>query len=127
MGVGRREDIEFTNCRRCRVPWYEKYVSQRSGLCRRCKIERHLEHSVRSEAMRVEVREMPLPLLPTEAVPGTEEKIRVMADRISLGVSCFHPEDPHWYDEIESKPVILKPATLGLREAKPERFRWALC
>lgn len=30
---------------------------------------------------------------PTDALPGTEEKIRVFAERVDLGVELFHPED----------------------------------
>lgn len=33
------------------------------------------------------------PLHPTQAAPGSPEKIAVMADRVSRGESCFHPQD----------------------------------
>jgi hypothetical protein len=36
---------------------------------------------------------LPLPDRPTEAAPGSEEKIAIMAERAAAGRSCFHPKD----------------------------------
>ena len=36
----------------------------------------------------------PLPEEPTEAWPGSPEKVAVMEERAMSGVSLFHPEDP---------------------------------
>jgi hypothetical protein len=36
---------------------------------------------------------LPLPDHPTDARPGSEEKIFVMAERTAAGRSCFHPKD----------------------------------
>lgn len=33
------------------------------------------------------------PAVPTQALPGTPEKVAVMAQRVSLGQSLWHPED----------------------------------
>ena len=30
---------------------------------------------------------------PTDALPGTEEKVRVMEDRAARGLALFHPDD----------------------------------
>jgi len=35
----------------------------------------------------------PLPPFPTRAVPGTPEKIAVLAERARLKLSLFHPDD----------------------------------
>jgi hypothetical protein len=35
----------------------------------------------------------PLPDHPTDARPGSEEKIAIMAERAAAGCSCFHPKD----------------------------------
>lgn len=40
-----------------------------------------------------EDREMPVPAKPTEALPGTREKIKVMRQRVARGESPFHPLD----------------------------------
>ena len=34
-----------------------------------------------------------LPLTPTDARPGSEEKIRVLAERVRMRVSLWHPLD----------------------------------
>jgi hypothetical protein len=36
---------------------------------------------------------LPLPDHPTDARPGSKEKIAVMAERTAAGRSCFHPRD----------------------------------
>jgi hypothetical protein len=38
----------------------------------------------------------------TRALPGTDEKLRVMADRVSQGKPLWHPDDRRTYDESES-------------------------
>jgi hypothetical protein len=35
----------------------------------------------------------PLPAFPTQAVPGTPEKIAVLAERAHLKLNLFHPDD----------------------------------
>ena len=34
-----------------------------------------------------------LPPMPTDALPGSEEKVRVLTERARLGVSLWHPLD----------------------------------
>ncbi len=36
----------------------------------------------------------PLPASPTDALPGSKEKIRILAERARNGVSLWHPLDP---------------------------------
>jgi hypothetical protein len=43
------------------------------------------------------------PLGPTDALPGTEEKMVVMSDRAARGVCLFHPLDGTW----NAAPVTL--------------------
>lgn len=38
----------------------------------------------------------PLPDLPTTALPGTEEKVNVLAERARLGETLWHPLDRTW-------------------------------
>lgn len=38
----------------------------------------------------------PLPALPTTALPGTLERIQVMADRADRGEQLYHPNDAQW-------------------------------
>lgn len=35
---------------------------------------------------------------PTDALPGTEEKIEVLCERIRLGLPLWHPSDRQFYD-----------------------------
>ena len=43
---------------------------------------------------------------PTEAMPGTREKVNRMADRIREGLPLWHPRDR---DDLESPPPVCKP------------------
>jgi hypothetical protein len=38
-------------------------------------------------------RDAPLPTFPTSALPGTPEKITVLAERVRLKQSLWHPDD----------------------------------
>jgi hypothetical protein len=53
-----------------------------------------------------------LPPGPTSALPGTEEKVRILAERRRLGVSLWHPLDARLPGAI-SQP-LLRLADLGL-------------
>ncbi|MEZ6116294.1 MAG: hypothetical protein R3C28_06945 [Pirellulaceae bacterium] len=35
----------------------------------------------------------------TRAVPGSDEKLKILADRIRRGLPLWHPDDRHIYDE----------------------------
>lgn len=43
-----------------------------------------------------------LPPEATDALPGTEEKIAMLAERVEQGLPLYHPDDRRWYDEDES-------------------------
>jgi hypothetical protein len=38
---------------------------------------------------------------PTEALPGTDEKLAILADRVRQGLPLWHPEDRRSYDDTE--------------------------
>lgn len=40
--------------------------------------------------------EPPLPESPTAALPGTEEKVKVLCERAQLGERLWHPQDGTW-------------------------------
>lgn len=44
---------------------------------------------------------------PTDAVPGSPEKLAILAQRIRLGFPLWHPQDLHAED-------VLRPTELGL-------------
>jgi hypothetical protein len=46
---------------------------------------------------------------PTEALPGTEEKVRVLKDRAAKGLALFHPQDarPAMTDDQEKQLRLL--------------------
>ncbi len=67
-------------------------VRCRRGLCRRC-FREDPGPSVEKDFF----RELPLPEAPTEAWPGTVEKLAVMESRAAGGRSVFHPSDPGRY------------------------------
>lgn len=54
-------------------------------------LRRGLESTNGSEA---QTYERPLPPLPTAALPGTEDKIDVMAERARQRQCIWHPDDP---------------------------------
>jgi hypothetical protein len=39
-------------------------------------------------------KEPPLPTVPTEALPGSPEKVAVLEERVKLGLALWHPADP---------------------------------
>ena len=38
---------------------------------------------------------------PTKALPGTQEKLAILAERVQQGLPLWHPEDRRTYDETE--------------------------
>lgn len=44
----------------------------------------------------------PVCLKATSALPGTEEKLNVLAERLKQGLPLWHPSDRQSYDEGES-------------------------
>lgn len=49
--------------------------------------------------------EAPLPSVPTDAKPGTSEKVDAMAARANLGEQLFHPGDAGWVDREEMQEM----------------------
>lgn len=85
--------------RRC-VHCHERLVWRNCQLCRHCyRIPDVLAH-YHPQAHRNKPPEVPdhygpapLPERPTRCRPGSEDKIRVLAQRASLGQALFHPRD----------------------------------
>ena len=40
----------------------------------------------------------------TEALPGTNEKLGILADRVEQGLPLWHPRDRRTYDDSEAEP-----------------------
>lgn len=38
---------------------------------------------------------------PTKALPGTDEKLSILAERVELGLPLWHPRDRRTYDDSE--------------------------
>lgn len=79
----------------------EKVASRPRGLCRRC----WTDPDIRSAYGRIDGRAIPKPSEaskvrrfkkpkhPTNALPGSAEKIRIMAERVANGELANHPDD----------------------------------
>lgn len=82
-------------CRAC----HKRPGTKSRGLCRRCynnyKIRRRYR-VMRPFATRgygLDDDAKPLPSMPTDALPGTAEKVTVMRARARAGVGLWHPGD----------------------------------
>ena len=82
-------------CRHCT----RRKATRARGLCYTCSIDPAIRaqhpHSGSKTARRgighdAKGRQ---PATPTDAPPGSEEKLAVMIDRAARGESCFHPDD----------------------------------
>jgi hypothetical protein len=60
-------------------------------LCRPCYLQKSIRRQYKTSTYREKRKR--LPDHPTDAVPGSPEKIRVMADRVAAGRQIFHPAD----------------------------------
>lgn len=85
-------------CRHCKV----RVVNRARGLCHSCYLHsdtRHLYPST-SPCHRRGVEDAnrtgPIPSTPTPALPGTPDKIAVLAERAVRGEQLFHPHDNQW-------------------------------
>lgn len=103
-------------CRHCQA----RPANRPKGLCWRCWDspdirKRHPStspHARRSAAADMVVAS--LPPAPVAAAPGSEEKIRAMADRVERREATFHPDDGSGYDwrREESPRLTEKPAKI---------------
>ncbi len=89
-----------TDCRHCA----NRAVTRPRGLCWGCFYSpgvRELYPSTSPYARRGEGNgnhSAPLPAMPTDALPGTEAKMAVLAERVRLRVQLHHPQDRTWAD-----------------------------
>lgn len=87
-------------CRHC----HERHVSKPRGLCFRCYYTPGIRDRYPSESrfVRPGVRDWyyraPLPVEPTDAVPGSAEKVEVLAKRVDERVQLWHPGDAETRD-----------------------------
>lgn len=57
-----------------------------------------------------EMGDPPLAAEPTDAPPGTEDRVRVMAERVARGESPFHPLDFDWDADLEEADRVFQVA-----------------
>jgi hypothetical protein len=94
-------------CVFCRRPTCPTQDGRRRGLCRTCYKKPEVRalfpahHSAHGNhhAHR-------LPVHPTRAVPGSEEKILVMMERLERGLQLHHPEDLRLYKPLCDEPDL---------------------
>ncbi len=85
-------------CRRCRAA----RPGDEPGLCRAC----YLAFGS-GKPRPVPDRAYPTGLpQPTDALPGSPEKVRVMAKRAKRGLCLFHPLDAGWTRHNDSPPPL---------------------
>lgn len=56
-------------------------------------------------AVRDSYKTRPLPENPTDALPGSKEKLLVMEERASRQEQLFHPDDPYLLTQKEIDPI----------------------
>ena len=88
----------FSHCRNCSFPLAHRNRRIR-GLCWRCSTDPEAKRRFPSQSKyapspteRGNYR-APLPPQPTSTQPGSEERIRVLAERAAKGMQLFHPMD----------------------------------
>lgn len=66
-----------------------------NGWCSLCEFNRKIRagQARPSKSRRHATATAPLPAEPTSAGPGSEEKIRILAERADRGEQLFHPQD----------------------------------
>lgn len=81
-----------TTCKGC----FRFLSIRKRGLCGRCVREVYGEKPVQTRHRpkgRPDFNGIPPLAEPTEALPGTEAKIRAMAERVARDLAVFHPDD----------------------------------
>ena len=107
-------------CLNCRV----KNANRPRGLCWRCYYTLGLREDfapVNKFGRRAEVgltQKVKTPT-PTDAMPGTEEKVAVLVSRAANGEALWHPDDAKHFVEPEPEPIELRP----LRNLAPKAKR----
>lgn len=90
--------IWITVCQHCQ----EARKLMRRNLCKRCYMDRKIRYRYRSIPGPRRPETAPgvvlpssyrMPGTPTQAVPGSEEKIMILQERASRRESLFHPQD----------------------------------
>ena len=90
--MGKRKVPTPPACRHCR----KRPRRRTGGICYRCWIVPAIRAKYPPRAPRglgIHNRQLPLDSRPTFAVPGSDEKIGVLHDRVRRGVGLWHPLD----------------------------------
>lgn len=93
-------------CRHCR----KKLATRPRRLCFRCYFRRRVRERYPSKGGRGNrglgnfYRNAPLPAFPTQALPGTPEKIAVLEERARLKQCLWHPDDAT--DAVPGTPLL---------------------
>ena len=92
----RKAAVIMCHCRHCGL-WR---LNRRRQLCFECYANREIRDRYPSTSIHARRgagigRHGSLPTKPTEALPKSEQKIRVMIGRAMRGESLFHPNDGH--------------------------------
>jgi hypothetical protein len=94
-------------CVFCRRPTCPTQDGRRRGLCRTCykrpQVRALFPPHHETHGNRIARR---LPSHPTRAIPGTAEKIAVMAERESRGELLHHPDDLRLYKPLCDEPDL---------------------
>jgi hypothetical protein len=104
----KRPEFSKNVCRHCRRNGLRFYGR---GLCQMC--YRTPKIRVKYPRDRVPVwhaTPASLPTEPTDAIPGSREKVSVLGERLAAGVGLFHPKDAGWKDEGDRREIYGSPA-----------------
>lgn len=110
-------------CRHCR----KSVVTRPRGLCWTCYYRPGVKEKYPSTSKYARHGEgnttgpHPLPASPTRAVPGSAEKLQVLAERVRRGELLFHPADVGMSRNLSSasKSLVHKAHIPGWMESKP--------
>ncbi len=91
------------------------------GLCWSCFEDEAIRRTVTPQCNRgITSGHGRLPAKPTQALPGSEEKILVLEERAARGEALFHPLDARRSDELKNMPTVLE--FLACAQDEPETF-----
>ena len=110
-------------CRHCQ----KKKASRPRGLCFSCYGQEGVreKYPSTSKFARLGILDrfgtQPLPTMPTKALPGTTEKVTVLAERAAAGQQLWHPEDARSEENKNWWLIPRLPRVVGNGEWKVEK------
>lgn len=79
-------------CHHCQ--WRKVEAKRHGGLCLKCFKDLEIRALYQEIPLTKFVQKLPpLPAEPTFAIPGSQEKMRIMMERVARGERVFHPDD----------------------------------